>query len=749
MDGPGLLLSEAIRKGDKKMERTGNGKWHSTACLVCAMNCGLEVQVVDNRIAKVRGDKRNPFSRGYTCSKGLTVGKLVDHKQRVKTPLKRMPGGTYAPISWQDAVSEIAAKFGDIKERHGPGAVALLGGGGQANHLDFLYAVGFLNLLGSRRHFHTLAQEFTQKYWVNGHVFGSQVIDYEENWHRSEVILVMGANPWMAHGFQRARVVIKELAADQERTLIVVDPRRHETAKKADTHLQIRPGTDLYFLLALVNVIVHEGLVDEAFVAEHSRGWEEAKFIADMIAPAEAAGLCDLKEEDIRAVARRFATAKSASIRNHLGICHGKHMVENCYLIALLHIITGNMCTADGAHFPVTMFSGAGVFREDKPSDAPRTRVAGIPSIRGLLPPNALAEEILDAGEDRIRALVVEACNPICSYADAKRMTEAFEQLELLVVIDPAMIEPARMAHYVLPVPIGYEKWEASSFPKGHPEVYFHLRPPILQPPPEVKQECIIFYELAKAMGLDYGSHPAFAALEQAIKAGDPAPVLTLIKGLCALFSMSQHQALLDAGTISGGENAAEEVFQKLVEHPEGVLLCKMDAEKNWEQVQTADKKAVLDPPEILDMFRKVRIPKDTDFRRNQQFPFILQTGERTDYNANTVHRDPTWRKKQPTSYLRMHAALAAELGVADGETVRLITEYAEALVPAMVTDDIYPGNLSMPHGYGLLWENEKTGKLEPVGTNVQELVSAKHRDPLTGIPHHKYIPATVKKVRA
>ncbi|HSQ02542.1 MAG TPA: molybdopterin-dependent oxidoreductase, partial [Burkholderiales bacterium] len=648
----------------------------------------------------------------------------------------------------EQAIAEIAAKLGKIVQRHGAEAVALLGGGGQANHLDFLYAVGFLHLLGSRRHFHTLAQEFTQKYLVNGLVFGSEVIDYEENWHRSEVILVMGSNPWLSHGFQRARVVIREIAADPNRTLIVVDPRRHETAEKADLFLQIRPGTDLYFLLALLNVIVEDGLVDKAFVAEHAHGWDEARFIAGLVTPAVAARLCDLKEADIRAVARRFASAKSASIRTHLGICHAPHMVESCYVIALLHIITGNMCSADGAHFPVTLFTGAGVFREEEAADRPRTRVAGIPSIRGFLPPNALPEEILDAGEARVRALVVEACNPICSYADAQQMTKAFEQLELLVVIDPAMIEPARMAHYVLPVPIGYEKWEASSFHKGHPEVYFHLRPPVLPAPSGTKQECIIFYELAKAMGLDYRSHPAFAALEAALAAADTAPVLTLIRGLCVMFAMNRRKELLEAGTISAAGDAADELFQLLLAHPEGVLLCRVDPARNWDQVRTADGKAVLNPPLLLDLFRRLAIPAGTDFRRNRDYPFVLQTGERTDYNANTVHRDPSWRKKQRHSYVRMHAALAAELGVADGETVRVVTEHGEALAPARVTDDIYPGNLSMPHGYGLLWENEQSGQLEPVGPNVQELVSARHRDAMTGIPLHKFIPAKLGKLR-
>jgi len=153
----------------------------------------------------------------------------------------------------------------------------------------------------------------------------------------------MGSNPWMSHGFQRSRVMVREIAEDPNRTLIVVDPRRHETAEKADVHLQIRPGTDLYFLLAMLNVIVEEGLVDDAFLAEHARGWEDARFIADLLTPAVAAKLCDLKEEDIRAVARRFATAKSGKHKEHLGICHGKNMVENCYLITLLQVITGNM----------------------------------------------------------------------------------------------------------------------------------------------------------------------------------------------------------------------------------------------------------------------------------------------------------------------------------------------------------------------------------------------------------------------
>jgi anaerobic selenocysteine-containing dehydrogenase len=464
------------------------------------------------------------------------------------------------------------------------------------------------------------------------------------------------------------------------------------------------------------------------------------------VTPAQAARLCDLDAQAIVDVARQLATAHSASIKVDLGIYHSLNMLESCFLLPLLHVATGNMCTPEGAHFSVTAFSGAGIGPGGQ-AEKPRTRVAGIPMIRGLFPPNALPEEILDAGEERIRALFVEGCNPLRSYADTQAMTRAFEDLELLVVIDPAMTEAALMAHYVLPVPVGYEKWEASTFPKGHPEVYLHLRGPVLEPPADVKQECLIFYELARAMGLDYRSNPLFALLEAEIEAGEAAPILSLIKVVCSAFAANYGEALLEAGTISGEGDPGAELFQKLLEHPEGLLLCRVDPADNWSLVRTPDQKAVLDAPEILELFRKLEIPEDTDFRKNPEFPFLLQTGERTDSNANTIHRDPTWRKALQTSYLRMNDGDAAALAIEEGERVRLVTEHAEAMVPAMVTGDIYPGNLSMPHGYGLLARNEETGKLEPHGVNVQELIRASHRDALSGVPYHKAIPARVEKL--
>ncbi len=729
------------------MSTTGtNGEWQHTACVLCSLNCGLLVKIEDNTIAKVKGDKANPFSQGYTCSKGLTIAKYAHHKQRVLQPLKKQADGTHAPIAWEQAYAEIADKLNGIIAAHGGGAIGLAGGGGQGNHLDLPYATSFLRAIDSPWFFNALAQEYTHKFWVHRHTFGGDGVDYHVEPEHGEVLLVIGSNPYMSHGFQRTRVVLKAIAKDPDRALIVVDPRRHETAKLADRYLQIRPGTDVYFLLALVHVIVHEGLVDEASMTAHTTGWADMRYLADLVTPERAAGLCDLDADDIRWVARRFAAAASASIRVDLGLHHNKFSVENVYLVDLLHVLTGNLCRDGGAVFPASFFSGAGVTGGGGRRERPSTRVAGIPQILGMYPPNALPEEILDAGEAGLRALFVEGANPLRSYADSTRMEEAFRALDLLVVIDPAMTEAAHMADYVLPPPCGYEKWETVVFTKGYPGIYAHVRPPVLEAPPETRQEGIIFYQLLKAMGRDVSGHPLFGALELAIDAGEEAPVLSLVRGAATSFSMTRYQELLDAGTITADGNAPEQVFQAILDHPEGVELCKVDAANNWESLRTPDKKVILNPPPLVEVFAALEIPDDTDFRQNAEFPLVLQTGERSDYSANTIHRDPSWRKKF-TSQLRMHETVAEELSITDGETVKLITEYAEALVPARVTDDIYPGNVSLPHGYGLLWEDEDTGKLEPVGVNVQALISAKHREPISGVPYHKHIPCRLEKV--
>jgi anaerobic selenocysteine-containing dehydrogenase len=720
-----------------------NRDWKSTACIMCGNNCGIQVQVEDDRIVRVRGDKGNPFSRGYVCNKSLAVGAYQHHNQRVLSPLRRRADGSFEEVDWDTATGEIGEKLRRLLAEHGGKSVALIGGGGQANHLDYVYAVTFLSALGSRYHYNALGQEYTQKYWINGHMFGSEGLDFHPDEHRCDVLLIIGSNTWMSHGIQRARLVITEISKDPKRKLIVVDPRRSETAQKADLHLQIKPGTDIYFFLALINVIVKEELCDEGYIARHTTGWDEVKWVADLVTPERAARLCDLEAEQIRDVARTFARAKRAATRIDLGIYHNIYMMENAYLERILLAITGNIGVPGGVVFPEGLVSAELLAGGE---EGWRTRVAGIRQIRGIFPPNALPEEILAPGEDRIRAVFVEGANPLRSYADSKKYEEAFKTLDLLVVIEPAMTEAARLAHYVLPAKCGYEKPEASLFPKGFPGI-FHLRHPVCKGPELAKQECEIFQMILEKTGVDVSKLPPFALLKQAHQESDQPAVLTLIRGLCTLFAVNHRDALKENGVISGEGDDASELFQAILDRPEGIYLCDTMDENNLDQLKTDDGRIHLAVPMVLEMLKELHIPEGIDIADNEDFPFVLQTGERTNYTANTIQRDNSWRASRlPTNYLRMSKHDAARLEVRDGDMVEVVTDTSTVSIPLKVTDDIYPGSLSIPHGFGMLHTNEATGELEQIGVNVNELIAAEHREPFTGIPLQKHIRCRIQK---
>jgi anaerobic selenocysteine-containing dehydrogenase len=341
----------------------------------------------------------------------------------------------------------------------------------------------------------------------------------------------------------------------------------------------------------------------------------------------------------------------------------------------------------------------------------------------------------------------VEGCNPLRSYADSKKFEEAFKALELLVVIEPAMTEAARLAHYVLPAKSGYEKFEASLFPKGFPEIYFHLRHPVCKGPELAKQECEILQMILEKTGVDVSALSPFALAKQVGQVSDQPAVLSLIRGLCMLFAMKHRDALKENGIITGEGDDASELFQAILDHPEGVHLCDTMDESNLDGLKTDDGKIHLAVPMILEMLRGHAIPDEVDITDHADFPFVLQTGERTNYTANTIQRDNSWRAlKLPTNYLRMSTQDAECLQVSDGETVKVVTDTSTVSIPVKVSDDIYPGSLSIPHGFGMLHTNEETGKLEQIGVNVNELIAAEHREPFTGIPLHKHIRCRIEK---
>src|SRR5215475_2160488 len=290
-------------------------EWRKTACNICYVNCGVEVLVDQDRITKVRGDRDNPKSQGYLCNKAARIPYYAHHRDRLTTPLRRRPDGGFDAIDWDTAISEIAAKLRELVERHGGKSLALYGGGGQGNHAGGAHIASILHGLGSRHIFNALSQEKTGDFWVNGHMFGSQTCHTAEDVHHCDLLFVIGANPWIAHGFPNARDHLNQIRKDPTRKLIVIDPRRTETAEMADLHLAVRPGADAFLLGAILATLVQRDALDHEFITQHTTGFDEVKAALKRIPVAAWAAAADIPLDEIERCADMIGGASAMTVR--------------------------------------------------------------------------------------------------------------------------------------------------------------------------------------------------------------------------------------------------------------------------------------------------------------------------------------------------------------------------------------------------------------------------------------------------
>ena len=479
---------------------TDERAWQSTACILCSINCGIEVRLGGEdgrRFERIRGDKAHPTSHGYTCEKALRLDHYQNGRHRLTSPLRRRPDGTYEEVDWDTAIAEVAARLGDVAAEHGGERILYYGGGGQGNHLGGGYGRATRAAFGSTWISNALAQEKTGEFWVDGQLFGRPRCHTTGEWDEAEVLVFVGKNPWQSHGFPRARTVLKAVANDPERAMVVIDPRRTETAELADVHLQVKPGTDAWCLGALLAVLVEEGLLAKGWLAEHANGLDEVSAAAGPVPIAGWCAIAGVAEHDVRAAARRIAAATGGvSIFEDLGIQQAPNSTLSSYLEKLLYLLTGNFGVPGGMNIHTRFASLAGG------SGSVRTSpVTGAKVITGLIPSAVLPDEILTDHPDRFRALIVESSNPVHSLPDSPRWREAMAALDFSVVIDVALTETGRCADYVLPAASQFEKWEATFFTLEFPANAFHLRRPLLDPLPGTLPEAEIHARLVRASG--------------------------------------------------------------------------------------------------------------------------------------------------------------------------------------------------------------------------------------------------------
>lgn len=754
-------------------------EWQASACILCSLNCGIEVQTEGRRLAKIRGDREHPASGGYVCQKASRLDFYQNVASRLERPLRRTADGSFEEVSWDTAISEIAERLVSIRDEHGGCALAYYGGGGQGNHLGGVYGGALRAAMGTRYLYNSLAQEKTGGFWVDGRLFGRQTCHTSEDAHNARFLLVIGSNPWQAHGIQQARKLINAIAGDPDRRLVVVDPRLSETAAKADVHLRVRPGGDAHLLLAMLGILVRDDLVARDFIEQRTRGYEELEELLGSIPVEEYAELAGVDLELLSQVTSEYARTDEACIRIDLGLDHSLHSTLNSYLAKLLFLLTGHFGKQGCNNFHSFFLPLIGHSKEPEEGGW-TTQITGMREISKFFPPNILPAEIDCDDPRRLRGLVVDSSNPMLSAADTGAYSRALDKLELLVVIDVALTETARKAHYVLPAQSQFEKWEATFFNLEFPENFFHLRKPLFEPAGETLAEPEIYHRLVVAMGELPERFPilervarldrkmpklrlfplALAAtmslrpslrpylslvLHETLGAALPegAKSAAVLWGACRFYVERHGEAVRRAGIEDRGAGLAEALFEQILESRSGTVLSHHLYEDNWRFLRHEDRRIHLAIPEMIEEIRELEpVTADPDY------PLTLLAGGRASYNANAVIRDPAWRKKG-RGELEIHPDDAERIGLADGDKARCETSRGAVEVEVRLSEALRPGMVFLPHGYGIEEPAAPGESARKTGPAINLLTDLDHCDALAKTPFHKQVPARVVALEA
>ena len=529
-------------------------------------------------------------------------------------------------------------------------------------------------------------------------------------------------------------------------------------------------GRDAWLLAALVAVIIQENLQDDDWLAAHSSGFDAVVDVFQHVDIKDCAEKSGIDEAIIRSTARTIATAKSVAVFEDLGTQMNRHSTLVSYLQRLTWMLNGNFAKPGAAYTP----NGLGNIGNGR--EGGKSPVAGGRIIAGIVPANTIPDEVTADHPNRYRAMIIESANPVHSLPDSPKWRQAMRALECSVVIDIAMTESARLADYVLPTTTQFEKAEATFFNFEFPENYFHMRAPLFTPPEGVLDEAEIHARLAHALGtlpkntidelnvaLAKGGRKAFRELVFAKLAENPnlakvAPAIlyrtlgkTLPSGMqnaaalwapCHQHALSNQKSMEAAGITGEGMQLGDNLFDAIVAGPGAVVISKEEWGDLWARVP--GERINFDLPDMLEAARKLNAeqPQET----TEDFPFLLSAGERRDFTANTIFRNPQWRRKDANGAMYINPDDAARLNLGDGSNARITSERGAVDTIVEVNDRMQRGHVSLPNGLGLDYPDEQ-GQLQATGTSPNELTSSHLADEFVGTPWHKSVPVRVEAI--
>jgi anaerobic selenocysteine-containing dehydrogenase len=579
-----------------------------------------------------------------------------------------------------------------------------------------------------------------------------------------------GWNGMQSHQLPQAPRFLKQISEDPNRLLVIIDPRRSETAELADIHLAIRPGTDALLIKAMIAMILDNGLENLTYLENHAEGLTQIRALFAGFDSREAINVCELDYQQVATLCR-LMTEKKWCLHPDLGIYMGRHSAINSYLLNILGTICGIFGVRGGNIVP-GMVMPLGSHADERNDRVWRTVTTNLfPAAAGAFPPAVMPDEILSDHPQRVRAVYVNGCNPLRSYPDTNAYEKAFEKLDLLVVSDIVMSETARFAHYVLPCKNGYESWDASFFAWTYPEVYFQMRQPLVDAPGESKEASEIFTELADHLGIipeiPQEVKEAAADVDQRrfalslMKWAKKEPtirakmVFILARTLGQKWQSANKAALwgmlmtaprsLKENAVRTGFTDSPELGQKLfaaiVENPQGLWIGQADTANPMAGIETKSGKVEMVIEELTETVQHLDARSEQEaLTLPPEYPLILSAGRHMQCNANTLMRNPQWNEGKRACTVAINPEDASRLNLSDGEQVRVTTAAGFEIGELEVTDRVRPRTVLIPHGFGLVYE----GKV--FGLNVNRLTPGSNRDFL-GTPLHRFIPCRLEKI--
>ncbi|HYI12112.1 MAG TPA: molybdopterin-dependent oxidoreductase [Thermoanaerobaculia bacterium] len=671
------------------------------ACNLCEAICGLEIEVDGPRIVSIRGDDDDPFSRGHICPKGVALLDIHEDPNRLRRPLKRN-GTEWTEISWDEAFELAAERLAGLQTAHGSDSVAFYAGNPTVHNVGTAFGVGQLaRVLQTRNAFSATSVDQLPQQLASFLMYGHQFLIPIPDIDRTDYFLILGGNPVASNGsLMTAPGVARRLAAIRERggKVVVVDPRRTETAGIAGEHHFIRPATDAALLMALINTVRDEGLFRVAH-PEQLDGLETALAAMAAFTPEAAAPVTGIDAETIRRIAREFAAAPAAVCYGRVGTALQSYGTLNQWLIQLVNLVTGNLDREGGAlpTQPLIPLTGPGT-RAGHYGQW-RSRVRGLPESGGELPVAVLAEEILSPGVGQIRGLVTVAGNPVLSTPDGRGLDEALDTLDFMLAVDIYLNETTRHADLILP--------PASSLHHDHYDLVFsafavrnvaRFNAAIWPRPDDERYDWEIFRELCIRLAAKLGQ---------------------------------EHKPLLSTAEVVArrvNKAAAYGVsFATLAEAPHGLDLGALQPSL-FARLETPDRKVHCAPPELLADIQRFR----NEDRGSGSFTLIGRRHLRS--NNSWMHNSHRLIKGKARDQLLMHPADLASLGLTDGQLVEVRATAGAVRIAVQATDTMMRGVVSLPHGFGHTRPGTRLGLAEQnPGVSYNDLTDTRAVDAVSG----------------